>query len=239
LGPTDSLKIFLTATEAGTGKQPNQAFLLLRDRKSGLETTFPFSVKDSGKAKVDFVRISSHIPTNEADVMPKTQKDLPIQLLSAEENLQATLIIASFGSSRPYSNHVFDLEVKHDPNLPKPKYQKPLRYGKLEEIHHIFKADPKSGPMIISIVFALAVLATVPVLLGTVCSFPVNMAETCYLTNFSGHLLEQMSPISQMPYQRRHFRMACSLARLYQWKESSFCTTTTGHCSRYYLLLGS
>jgi oligosaccharyltransferase complex subunit delta (ribophorin II) len=57
LGASDSLKIILTATEDGKGKRPHQAYLLLRDPKSGLETTFPFSVKDKGKAKVDVVCI--------------------------------------------------------------------------------------------------------------------------------------------------------------------------------------
>lgn len=41
-----------------------------------------------------------------------------------------------------------------------------MRYGKLEEINHIFRTDPKSGPRIISIVFTFAVIATVPILLG-------------------------------------------------------------------------
>jgi oligosaccharyltransferase complex subunit delta (ribophorin II) len=59
LGPGDSLKIVLTATEDGKGKRPHQAFLLLRDPDTGLEATFPFSVKDTGKSKVDFVRIMS------------------------------------------------------------------------------------------------------------------------------------------------------------------------------------
>jgi len=54
--------------------------------------------------------------------------------------------------------------------VPLPQYEKPLRYGKLEEINHIFRADPKSGPMIISVFFVLAILATVPVLLGAVSS---------------------------------------------------------------------
>jgi oligosaccharyltransferase complex subunit delta (ribophorin II) len=49
----------LTATEDGKGKRPHQAFLLLRDPDTGLEATFPFSVKDTGKSKVDFVRIMS------------------------------------------------------------------------------------------------------------------------------------------------------------------------------------
>lgn len=55
LGPADTLKIIITATENGAAKRPHQAFLLLRDQDTGLETTFPFSVKDSGKGKVDFV----------------------------------------------------------------------------------------------------------------------------------------------------------------------------------------
>jgi oligosaccharyltransferase complex subunit delta (ribophorin II) len=101
-------------------------------------------------------------------MLRKTQKELPVQLLSSEQNLEATLLLASFDSAKPYSSHVFDLEVKHDSNAPLPKYEKPLRYGKLEEIHHIFKADPQSGPKIISLFFVLAVLATVPVLLGSV-----------------------------------------------------------------------
>jgi len=58
--------------------------------------------------------------------------------------------------------------LKFDANAPAPKYEKPLRYGKLEEIHHIFKADPKSGPKVISLFFVLAVLATVPLLFGAV-----------------------------------------------------------------------
>lgn len=56
-GPTDALKIILTATEDGKAKRPHQAFLLLRDQDTGLEMTFPFSMKDTGKGKVDFVSI--------------------------------------------------------------------------------------------------------------------------------------------------------------------------------------
>ncbi|PMD24721.1 hypothetical protein NA56DRAFT_496503 [Hyaloscypha hepaticicola] len=147
LGSADTLKIILTATENGKVKRPHQAFLLLRDQDTGLEATFPFSVKDTGKGKVDF-----------------SQKDLPVQLLSSTQPLRATLLLASFGTSQAFSNHVFNLEVKPDPNTPLPKYEKSLRYGKLEEIHHIFRADPKSGPKIVSLFFMLAILATVPIL---------------------------------------------------------------------------
>jgi len=160
LGATDTLKIILTATEGGTSKRPHQAFLLLQDQDTGLETTFPFSVKDTGKSKVDFA-----------------QKDLPIQLLTSSKPLRATLLIASFGTSQPLSHHVFNLEVKHDPNTLAPTYEKPLRYGKLPEIHHIFRADPKSGPKVISLFFLLAVLATVPVLLGAWAYFGANLSH--------------------------------------------------------------
>lgn len=55
LQANDVLKIVLTATEDGKPKRPNQAFLLLRDQDTGLEATFPFTVKESGKGKVDLV----------------------------------------------------------------------------------------------------------------------------------------------------------------------------------------
>ncbi len=48
---------------------------------------------------------------------------------------------------------------------PLPSQDKPVRYGKLEEIHHIFKSDPKSPPLIITLVFTAAVVATFPILL--------------------------------------------------------------------------
>ena len=107
-------------------------------------------------------------PAIVADILRKTQKDLPVQLLSSEQNLQATLLLASFGSSKPYSSHIFDLQVNHDPNVNQPKHEKPLRYGKLEEIHHIFRADPTSGPTPVSLFFVLQVFATVPILIATV-----------------------------------------------------------------------
>jgi oligosaccharyltransferase complex subunit delta (ribophorin II) len=100
----------------------------------------------------------------------KAPKDLPIQLVRSSQPLRATLLLASFGSTQAFSNHVFNLELKADPNVPLPQIEKPLRYGKLAEINHIFRADPKSGPMIISLFFVLAVLATVPVLFGAVCN---------------------------------------------------------------------
>ncbi|PBP27593.1 oligosaccharyltransferase subunit ribophorin [Diplocarpon rosae] len=176
LGTADSLKILISATEDGKAKRPHQAFLLLKDRDSGLETAFPFKVKENGKGKVELVCYPTAGCWMSANA-PKSQKDLPIQLLTPSQPLQASLLLASFGPSQGFSNHVFDLDVQTDTNKPKPKYEKPLRYGQREEISHIFKEDPKSGPKIISIFFVLAILATVPVLLGTWAYLGANLSH--------------------------------------------------------------
>jgi oligosaccharyltransferase complex subunit delta (ribophorin II) len=76
----------------------------------------------------------------------------------------ASLVLGSFGSSKGSVTHVFDFTVKLDTSATTPSSEKPLRYGKLAEIHHIFRADPTNPPKIVSIVFSLAVLATVPAL---------------------------------------------------------------------------
>lgn len=72
--------------------------------------------------------------------------------------------MASSGSIKGSVTPIFDIALKLDVNGPSPSYEAPLRYGKLPEIHHIFRADPKNPPKIVSLVFSLAVLATVPAL---------------------------------------------------------------------------
>lgn len=73
-------------------------------------------------------------------------------------------MLASFGSSLGYNKPIVDVEINLDPSLVAPEYQKPLRYGKLPEIHHIFRQGPKNPNIMISIVFAAAVAATIPAL---------------------------------------------------------------------------
>lgn len=100
--------------------------------------------------------------------MIQSQKDLPNQLLIASGPLAVSLIIASFGSAQPYHSHAFDLSIEQDSSATVAAQGKPLRYGKLPEIHHTFKSDPKSPPKIITLVFTAAVLVALPVLLTTV-----------------------------------------------------------------------
>jgi oligosaccharyltransferase complex subunit delta (ribophorin II) len=73
-------------------------------------------------------------------------------------------VLGSFGSSKGSGTPVFDIAVKLDPNQAAPTYEAPLRYGKQPEIHHIFRPDPKNPPIVISLVFAAGVVATVPAL---------------------------------------------------------------------------
>jgi oligosaccharyltransferase complex subunit delta (ribophorin II) len=56
LGALDSLKVVLTTQDGKTAKKPHQAFLLLKDTDTGLDISYPFSVKESGKSKIELVR---------------------------------------------------------------------------------------------------------------------------------------------------------------------------------------
>ncbi|KAF2141001.1 uncharacterized protein K452DRAFT_272777 [Aplosporella prunicola CBS 121167] len=149
LGATDTLKIILTTTDGKKAKRPHQAFLTLMDPATGLEDSFPFTIKDSGKGKVEV-----------------THKDLPAQFLTASAPVTATLTIGSFGSSKPYSHSVFNLAITRDPNVPLALPSPPIRYGPQPEIHHVFKDDPRNPPMIITLVFGAVIAVTLPVLFG-------------------------------------------------------------------------
>ncbi|KAF4974324.1 hypothetical protein FZEAL_8753 [Fusarium zealandicum] len=146
LGAADTIKVSLTTTEDSKAKRPHQAFLILTE-SSGLEAPFPLTIKASGKGTVDI----SH-------------KDLPVQLLLTDVPIKASLVLGSFGSSKPLISPIFDIEIQLDPNAPTPQYEAPVRYGSRAQINHIFRPDPKSPPVVISLAFVLAVLATIPAL---------------------------------------------------------------------------
>ncbi|KAI1157347.1 Oligosaccharyltransferase subunit Ribophorin II-domain-containing protein [Nemania serpens] len=147
IGSTESVKVLLVAKDGGDGKRPHQAFVVLRDEASGLEAPFPMTVKENGKAVVEI-----------------KYTDLPVQLATSTAPLEASVVLASFGSSQGLNKPIFSVELKPDPVASPAAYEKPLRYGKREPISHIFRDDPKNPPKIISAFFALAVLATVPAL---------------------------------------------------------------------------
>lgn len=97
----------------------------------------------------------------------QTHDDLPVQFFKSSHPIEANLVIASFGSAKGYDSLAFRLSPGTDSDEPASKADT-VRYGKLEEIKHTFKEDPQSPPMVISLVFVVAVLATLPALSGVV-----------------------------------------------------------------------
>lgn len=69
------------------------------------------------------------------------------------------------------------MTIARDANVPLALPEAPLRYAPEAEIHHIFREDPKSPPRIITLVFAAAVAATVPVLLGLWATLGANVSH--------------------------------------------------------------
>ncbi|KAL4885543.1 Oligosaccharyltransferase subunit Ribophorin II-domain-containing protein [Aspergillus karnatakaensis] len=148
LGNADTLKIALTAQEGKSATSAHQVFLLLQEPKSGLDISYPFAVKGNGKSRVEL-----------------TWKDLPSQFLSTSEPLDARILIGSFGSSQAYNEPAFQLSLARGADEPIPTFEA-SRYGQLPEIHHIFKADAQSPPVVITLAFIALVLAAFPVLAG-------------------------------------------------------------------------
>ncbi|KAM0223853.1 hypothetical protein ACHAPA_002446 [Fusarium lateritium] len=146
LGPTDTVTVSLTTTEGDQAKRPHQAFLILNE-ETGLEAPFPLKMKAAGKGTVDF-----------------SQKDLPIQLLLSDTPIKAYLVLGSFGSSDPLISPLFEVKIRLNPNTPRPEYTAPVRYGPRAGIDHVFKVGDTSPPMVITLVFVLAIIASVPAL---------------------------------------------------------------------------
>ena len=98
----------------------------------------------------------------------RPKRTFPVQFLAENSSLTSSIVLASFGSNAGYNSRAFTLTPSSDSSTPPPAAEQPLRYGKLPEIHHVFRANAKSPPVVISIVFLGAVVATLPVLAGVV-----------------------------------------------------------------------
>lgn len=73
LDATDVLKLVLTTVDGSTAKRPHQAFLTLTDPTTGVEESFVFNIKDSGKAKVDLVCGMSQLLTDTTNICSLTK----------------------------------------------------------------------------------------------------------------------------------------------------------------------
>ena len=142
----------------------------------------------------------------------QTQKELPTQFLKGQSKVSASVVIASFGSSEGYNSEAFTLNVISDNGVPAGTTEKALRYGKLPEIHHIFRADQKAPNILISTIFTLGAIAALPILLGAVSHTTTNKTFT---NRTSGCFSEATSTTF-----RRQCRMHQSLM-LCSWAQSS------------------
>jgi oligosaccharyltransferase complex subunit delta (ribophorin II) len=109
LGSADTLKVTLTAQEGKTAKRPHQAFLLLQDQERRLDVSYPFSVKESGKAVVSLV---SHV-----------QLDKKEEERRRRENIRATAMRGS--QSNPCfhggnTQDILDTYISHAPSPVRP-----------------------------------------------------------------------------------------------------------------------
>ncbi|OBT62587.1 hypothetical protein VE03_07406 [Pseudogymnoascus sp. 23342-1-I1] len=144
-GPAATLKLSLTTTTT-TPSRPHQAFLTLTDPTTGLSTSFALLTRTTGAATLELPYAS-----------------LPSALLSSP-SLSASLVLGSFGSTPASETTVFNIALSGEEGAA--AAEPVVRYGKLPEIHHIFAPDQKSPPRVISVFFALAVVAALPVVVG-------------------------------------------------------------------------
>ncbi|KZZ93043.1 Ribophorin II [Ascosphaera apis ARSEF 7405] len=147
LKDTDNIKIVLTTQKDSVPEKPHQAFILFKNAEAQLDVAYPLEVKDSGKAKFDM-----------------KSKDIPSQLLQPGREIEASIVIASFGDAEGHNKPAFRLLV--DPSVEASTTTDPLAYGKLDEIHHIFKPEAQSPPALSCSAFVVLVLATLPFLTG-------------------------------------------------------------------------
>jgi hypothetical protein len=175
------------------------------------------------------------LPSPSSTLANNTQshKDLPSQFLRSSKPIEAKLLIGSFGSSQGYNDRLFSINIATDPSSPIPTIEKPLRYGKLPEIHHIFKSDPTSPSIVFSLLFTIAVLATLPAVIGLVSSCVFHtMRGLINPLLYSGYILVAMSTIFRKLSNPRPSHTRFSTAQSWALRAYSFCTIPAGTCSR-------
>lgn len=145
-------------------------------------------------------------------IVLQTQKELPSQFLGGQSKIKASLVIASFGASTGYKSEIFTLGLTADTTKPAGSGEKALRYGKLPEIHHIFRPDQKMPNILISTVFTLGAIAALPVLLGGVSQYriPYQMLTRAVVVSW----WQCQPPVQGIV---RCAYCSCPLSRLHRW----------------------
>ena len=182
-------------------------------------STYPIlsQLKSLAKARSSWCVHSTRLPVSPPLTMHQTHKDLPSQFLRPDTSLSAHILIASFGSSTGYSSLAFPLNIELDPNNAVAQPEKPLRYGKLSEIHHMFRSDPKSPNIVIVLFFTVAALTALPILFGT-----VRSSSRCLYSHSPANTLIVALPWCQfLPLRESSFRCT-NLTRPLLWQHSRY-----------------
>ncbi|KAK9335080.1 hypothetical protein V1521DRAFT_440936 [Lipomyces starkeyi] len=130
-----------------TNNKPHQAYAIIEDPVTKLESSFAVDVRENGRARVDI-----------------DYKMIPTALLGANKPLTLTIVLASFGTESPLK-----VEIGHiQPVYNGPAPAGPIRFGPKPEIIHIFRSDPKFVSSTVSLFFSAIIVFVAIVLIGSV-----------------------------------------------------------------------
>ncbi|KAK9481293.1 hypothetical protein V1514DRAFT_345614 [Lipomyces japonicus] len=146
LGTVARIK-FSTRSEAveAVNHKPHQAYVIVKDSSTGLETAFPAEVRDNGRGKLDI-----------------EYKTIPLALLGQNKTLDLQLVIASFGNEASIKISIGSIL----PQFNDVAVQSSIRYGPRPEIIHQFKPDPSFISKPIAIFFSALIIGAGFVVLG-------------------------------------------------------------------------
>lgn len=165
ISESESLKLALTLRKDDGPARPHQAMLLVQSGdNANVETFYTFTVKGvSGKARLEVVSapLGGLRPQMDANAL-QPYKDIPSALLSSSTPLRLSVALGSFSSDKSALIPIGTLSPEK-PETPAPS---PVKYVAQPEITHTFRADPRSPPKILTLVFTLAVSAALFALFG-------------------------------------------------------------------------
>ncbi|KAK9246804.1 hypothetical protein V1506DRAFT_534381 [Lipomyces tetrasporus] len=129
-----------------TNNKPHQAYAIIEDPVTKLESSFTADVRENGRARVDI-----------------DYKTIPTALLGPNKPLTVKIVLASFGTEAPLKVEIGQILPAY--NGPAPAG--PIRFGSKPEIIHIFRPDPKFVSSAISLFFSAIVVTTAVALIGS------------------------------------------------------------------------
>lgn len=144
----DVLKIHATFIAGNQTGVPHQAYVFMKQFETDIETAFPMEIQaTTAKGKVEI-----------------SQKDFPPSFIVSDNNLLLSLAVGDFTVDlRSILVPITILQLEYDaPTVANAKHSlgEIVRYEKKPEIHHIFRAEPKNPPKIITLVFLSTVIAS-------------------------------------------------------------------------------